>query len=309
MGQDLISIVVCTRDRADVLALALRSLSEQSLDPSGYEVIVVDNDSTDGTAALVQDFCARTPTMRYVLEPRLGLSHARNRGLREARGHYVGYVDDDCKLPPEWLEVAAEVAKDQASAAFGGPSIPFYLTERPPWFRDRYGTHDLGPRARALAAGEYLYGMNMFFRRSVLEALGGFDPALGMTGRRIAYGEEIAVQMRIRSEMPGEVIHYDPRLYVYHLVPARKMTVSWALRSSWAAGRYSYLVHGERRTWSKRGRALARAGLEALALPAEVARGVLCRNRRRYPYFENFVFEQVRPRLTRLGALYERMRI
>ena len=304
----LISVVVCTHNRAGVLAGSLLSLGEQTLDRSDYEVIVVDNNSTDNTPAVVEDFRLRFPDVRYFLEPQQGLSHARNRGWHEARGEYIGYIDDDSKAPPEWLEVAKEVIDEQAPAAFGGPNYPFYNSRKPRWFKDEYGTHELGPQARALASTEYVYGMNVFFRRAVLETLGGFDPALGMRGKRIAYGEETAVLVRIRAEMPDEVIYYEPRLYVYHLVPARKMTWPWILRASWAGGRYSHRVLGEKSGWSKRCLAVVLALREVMVLGGVLSCGVFRRDRRTYPHFQNYAYERVRRHLVVLGALYERMR-
>jgi len=304
----LISVVVCTHDRADVLAGALLSLGGQTLDRTCYEVIVVDNNSTDNTPAVVEDFRLRFPDVRYYLETQQGLSHARNRGWREAHGEYIGYMDDDSKAPPEWLEVAKEVIDEQAPAAFGGPNYPFYNSLRPRWFKDEYGTHQLGPQARALDSTEYVYGMNVFFRRAVLETLGGFDPALGMCGKRIAYGEETAVLLGIRAEMPDEVIYYEPRLYVHHLVPARKMTWPWILRASWAGGRYSYLAFGEKRRWTKGWRGLVRALFEVMILGGVLLRGVLRRDRQAYPYFENYAYERVRRHLVTLGALFEQVR-
>jgi glucosyl-dolichyl phosphate glucuronosyltransferase len=303
----LISVVICTHDRADLLAGALLSLCEQTLDPACYEVIVVDNNSTDSTPAVVQDVCLRFPNVRYYLETQLGLSHARNRGWHEARGEYVGYMDDDSKAPPEWMDVATEVIAQKAPAAFGGPSLPFYNSARPRWFKDEYGAHDLGTQAHALGSAEYAYGMNVFFRRTVLEALGGFDPALGMSGKRIAYGEETAIQLRIRTDMPDEIIYYEPRLYVYHLVPARKMTWRWIVRSSWAGGRYSCRIFGEKREYYRRCFALLLAARQVMILVAVLARGILRRDRQAYPSFQNYAYERVKPHLVALGALYERM--
>jgi glucosyl-dolichyl phosphate glucuronosyltransferase len=303
----LISVVICTHNRADLLAGALASLREQTLDAARYEVIVVDNDSTDSTAAVTQDFCLRFPNVRYSLETQLGLSHARNRGRHEARGEYVGYMDDDCKAPPEWLEIAGEVIEQKAPAIFGGPNYPFYNSPKPRWYKDVYATHDLGPEARSLHSSEYIYGMNIFFRRTLLEALGGFDPELGMSGKKIAYGEETAPQVRVRAEMPGEIIYYEPRLHVYHLVPARKMTWGWMLRAAWAGGRYSCRMLGEKRSRYKRFRALLLATRQVALLVGTMLRGTLLRDRRIHPYFSNYAYERVMPCLVALGALYERM--
>ena len=99
----LISVVVCTFNRADLLETSLEALDEQILESSEYEVIVVDNNSTDNTLNVVEELCNRLTSLRYCFEPNQGLSHARNRGWREAMGEYVAYIDDDCKVPGQWL--------------------------------------------------------------------------------------------------------------------------------------------------------------------------------------------------------------
>jgi len=303
-----VSVVVCTHNRAELLAEALASLVAQTLDPTTYEVIVVDNASTDGTRAVVEGCSSRLPQVRYCLEERLGLSHARNRGWLEARGDYVGYLDDDAKAPPEWLDVALQTIVHGAPAALGGPVVPFHADAKPRWFKDRYELRTRGETARPLCPGEYLSGTNLFFRRAVLEALGGFDPALGVVGRRVAYGEETAMQVRIRAEMPGEIIYYEPRLCVDHLVHAWKKTWRGILLAAWAGGRDSSRVLEDPHTRRSRVRAAVQVVGQSAAIGVQSMRGVFWRDRAIHPYYQNFVYEVVRPRVVILGALYERMR-
>src|SRR5712671_6825521 len=99
-----ISVIIATHNRADLLAIALKSLARQTIPPAEYEVIVVDNASSDQTPAVVRQMSPAMPQVRYVFEERLGLSWARNAGLEAARAPYVAYLDDDAKAEPEWLE-------------------------------------------------------------------------------------------------------------------------------------------------------------------------------------------------------------
>lgn len=154
----LISVILCTYNRADLLATALQTLCEQSLDKREYEVIVVDNNSADETRQVAEAFCRDYANVRYVFETRQGLSHARNRGWREARGEYVAYTDDDCKLPSQWLAVAKQVIEEISPGVLGGPYFAFYNTPKPRWFKDSYGSRDLGDQARALTTSEFLVG-------------------------------------------------------------------------------------------------------------------------------------------------------
>jgi len=91
----MISVIVCTYNRAELLRELLPTLCEQTVAFTQYEVIVIDNGSTDHTKTVAAVFAARYPQVRYCYEPRQGLSHARNRGWQEAKGDYVAYIDDD----------------------------------------------------------------------------------------------------------------------------------------------------------------------------------------------------------------------
>ena len=147
----------------------------------------MDNNSTDSTRSVAESFIHRYPNIRYCFEPKQGLSHARNRGWQEAQGKYVAYSDDDCKVPEQWLEVAQDVIENVSPAVFGGSYFAIYNTPKPRWFKDSYGSNDFGNEARTLDENEYLTGGNIFFRRSLLDYVGGFDPNFGMSGPKIAY--------------------------------------------------------------------------------------------------------------------------
>jgi glycosyltransferase involved in cell wall biosynthesis len=187
-NNETLSIVICTHNRVDFLRGAIQSILEQDYPVKDYELIVVDNNSSDSTRTVVEEFTSQHAHVRYILETNIGLSNARNRGWQEARGEYVGYVDDDCKAPPEWLVVARDVINQIAPAAFGGPYFAFYNTLKPRWYRDEYGAMDLGAQAHVLDPNEYMSGGNLFFRRAVLEVLGGFDSELRMVKKPLYCG-------------------------------------------------------------------------------------------------------------------------
>ena len=302
----LISAVVCTFNRSDLLANLLEGLCRQAVEKSEYEIIVVDNKSRDNTRHVVRGFCKDYPNVRYCFEAQQGLSHARNRGWREARGEYVAYIDDDCKAPEQWLAVARAVILEKSPGVLGGPYYAFYNSPKPAWWRDRYQSREHVEKARALRENEYLSGGNIFFRREILEALGGFDTHLGMSGGSLAYGEETALLRCVRNRMPDELIYYDPALFVYHLVPARKMSLLWTARQRFADGRYSYLVFRNEDTGSDVGhrRLLKQAVKTLLVLVSDLGRGLFYRDRCNYPYFENFLFEELGYHFRRLGGLY-----
>lgn len=318
-GEPLFSVVICTFDRAPLLAGALATLADQSLDPARFEVLVVDNNSTDGTAEVVEAAARQRPHVRYLHETRQGLAHARNRGWREARGTWVAYTDDDCRLPADWLETGRRIAEDAAPAIFGGPYRPFYLAPKPAWFRDRYGTGSLGAEARALAPGETLPGGNLFLRRDLLARLGGFDAGLGMAGRRLAYAEESALLLRVQRELPEVAMRYEPALEVEHLVRPEKMRAVWLVRHFLAKGRSVYLLqHGPGSgdpapVPAEPGARLAErarlAGATAKTLGAfglDLFRHGVLRDRQRHPDLRNYLFERGSAYLRTLGRLRAR---
>jgi len=308
LSSPLISVVICTYNRVDTFVDALKTICNQTLDASNYEVIVVDNNSSDNTAHVAKVFCDRFSTVRYCLESKQGLSHARNRGWQEAKGEYVAYIDDDCKIPEQFLSVAKSIIERISPVAFGGPGLAFYNSSKPRWYKDSYGSHTPFKEARILKEIEItrIYGMNMFFRRSVLQASGGFDPKLGMIGDKLAYYEETAVLLHISKTMPDEIFYYDPALYVYHLVQEERMSFRWFAKALISLGRHSVLCNGsDMPPGTERLVLLSHIILQMLLLLRHFVRGFLFRNRTVYLYYQNYIYERSFKHLRKIGELYE----
>ena len=304
----LISVVLCTFNRADLLAVSLQALAEQILENSEYEVVVVDNNSTDNTQKVVEEMCNRLTGLRYCFEPIQGLSHARNRGWQEAKGEYVAYIDDDCRVPGQWLTVAKKIIEQISPDVFGGPYFAFYNSPKPVWFKDSYGSRDRGKEPRVLGTDEYLDGTNIFFRRSLLKEMGGFNPDLGMSGKTISYGEETALLRRIRGKMPHQIIYYDPQLYVYHLVMAEKMSLAWNVRQRFAGGRAAYKTFIDDSERHKANAAFMFFLAKILLFFLDSTLGVVFRNYTTYPYFRNYLYERAFRHLTSIGFFFEHLR-
>ena len=302
----MISVIICTYNRADLLTDVLQTVCQQTLERSEYEVIVVDNNSTDETAAVSHSFAARYPNVRTCFEPQQGLSHARNRGWREARGEYVGYIDDDCKVPEGWLAVAKEIIEHVSPDVFGGPYFAFYNTPKPAWFKDEYGSYEPYSKATLIEGlPDALHGGNLFLRRELIRKVGGFNPELGMVGGKMAYGEETALLQHIHTTIPEALIYYEPKLLLYHLVRPEKMSIRWLMRHRFTNARYGYRVQHEDPPQIGRIGALLRLAKTSLRFVLSLTIEALFWEREKYPYFQNYLYENAFRHLSTLGWLYE----
>jgi glycosyltransferase involved in cell wall biosynthesis len=230
-----ISVVICTYNGAAQIKACLQSVAEQTALADRFEVIIIDNNSTDATHKIVSEFLKHLPNAKLLTESQVGLSHARNRGFKESTSEYVAYLDDDAKAVPAWIEQAIGIIDEQHPDIFGGPIYPFYETPPPPWLKDEYNSYSVYDGPRYLAHGELLCGSNIFLRRELLSEYGGFDPELGMKANSAGYHEETAVQLRAQSE--SRRIYYHPGLQVLHLVGCSKQNVLHYLCYAYKSGK------------------------------------------------------------------------
>lgn len=236
-AEPLLTVVVCTYNRAELLLECLESLFEQTRESTVFQILVVDNNSDDGTAALVRKLQLEHHNLRLVGEPVQGLSHARNRALHEADSEWVAYLDDDAKANPNWVSQILEIIQTTDFAAFGGPYLPWYRDGKVDWYRDEYGTNLTWMPYTELSElrSDCFSGGNAVFRRGEALAAGGFPIDFGMCGDAISYGEENVLQHRLRER--GLRIGFDPQLIIYHLVPMKKQTLDWFCQRKMTDGR------------------------------------------------------------------------
>ncbi len=239
------SIAICTWNRADLLRRALASHAAGAIPPGlEWELIVVDNGSTDHTPAVVAEFADRLP-LCYVVEPTRGLSHARNAAVRAARGEYVVWTDDDVLVGAGWLAGYADaVAWWPEAAVFGGPILPHFDEPAPEWLLralpvigNVFALLDLGPDPRPFGGGVLPFGAN-YVVRAAEQRRHPYSPNLGRVGTWLGAGEETAVVRAILSD--GGEGHYVPEARVAHIVLAARQSVSYLRRyyvgneASWA---------------------------------------------------------------------------
>lgn len=233
---NLVSVVVCTYNRADLINGCLDSLAEQTAVPSSFEVLLIDNNSTDGTYQLVESY-SRLTNFRVFREEKQGLSHARNRGMQEARGNYIAYLDDDARAECHYVENIHSLLEQFADTidCFGGPILPFYTTPKPDWIKEDYEIRRNRPNAGFLTKGQTFSGSNMVWKKSVVEVLGGFNPEVGIRGDELILGEETLLFDRLwDTHKPN--LYYSPDLVVYHWVPEQKMKIRYRLKRALANG-------------------------------------------------------------------------
>ncbi len=231
----LVSVVICTYNRAHLLRECMESLAGQTAEKDKYEMVVVDNNSSDSTPETARSLGKNFEHFKYVMEPAQGLSHARNAGWREARGDYVAYIDDDARADKKWVEKIISFASRRPDiVAFGGPYKRFCFMEFPDWFKESYESFSLGNIERSLRENEWINGTNMVFKRALLPELGGFDIRVGMCGEHSSYGEETKLLLRIINKKYP--VYYVPDVLVEHLVPEYKLTLLWNLKSYYLNG-------------------------------------------------------------------------
>lgn len=222
-----ISIVICTYNRQKFIGECLACLGRQTLDNSQWEAIVVDNNSTDDTASIVQKFIAANPGLpfRYVFEQRKGLSFARNRGIEEAASDLVCFIDDDAEAVPAFIETVLNFMNSHPQAAgAGGRVLPKYSESPEPAWMSRYlagfiGLVDHGEPPRVFEGNmKYPIGCNMTYRKSYLLQAGGFNNQLTFRG------DDKHIYFAVSKINPA--VYYLPAALVYHNIDAARLEFS-----------------------------------------------------------------------------------
>lgn len=239
-AEPVAEVIICTRNRARLLADACQAILRQDYPPELWRLIIVDNASTDDTFAVAQELERRfAGRVRAVKEPQVGHCAARNAGIRASTARIIVFTDDDALPDPAWLRTLVDVLTHSGALAAGGPVDPVISGELPKWFvpdffpylavwRPPEGTTEL-------TYNEYPRGVNLAFRREVFERFGLFSTDLGLRETRPLYCDE--TEMCLRIERAGEKIVYSPHSLVRHCVEAERLTVGWVKRRFSAQGR------------------------------------------------------------------------
>lgn len=222
------SIAVCTYNRAEHLRMCLPSLLKQEAE-FDFEIIVIDNRSTDTTKKDVESIMYPGGRLKYVFESRQGLSNARNRALSEANGEIVAFIDDDAIAEPGWISALVNAFQRPGVAAVGGKIVIDYPVERPAWLSKR-----LEPFISAYDKGgdmtevDEVYGCNFAVLRGVALKVGGFSFDLGYVGGEALPGEEIDLCKRIIRA--GYKLLYIPHAEVKHRISTSHLSKEWFIK-------------------------------------------------------------------------------
>ena len=206
---------------------------------ASYELIVVDNNSTDATSHVVDSFLARGHAVRYAVEPRQGVSYARNRGIALARAPIVAFLDDDVQPSRNWVgTIRTTLEAHPEVACIGGPVLPEWEWEPPSWLSREHwaplALQDYGAQPFVIGKENRvcLLSANLAVRREVFQLVGLFDPALQRVKDGIGSMEDLELLMRFwRADLQ---VMYQPELGVKAHVPLNRMELSYHRR--WHAG-------------------------------------------------------------------------
>ena len=225
----MLTAIICTYNRAKYIGPLLESIAANDLPKAEYEILLVDNNCTDNTREISETFAEAHPevSFRYTTEPEQGLSAARNRGIKEAKGDIIVYIDDDALVDPHYLRDYAEwFSAHPDTMACGGPIIPLYETQEPEWMSPYTRAlltawMDYGDTPREYPKGRFPGGGNAAYRKSVFEKVGYFNTELGRKGNSLMGAEEKDIFDKMHAL--GMQILYLPTPVLHHIIPQKKL--------------------------------------------------------------------------------------
>lgn len=241
MHNPYLSVIICTYNREVYIRGLLESLTVQDFDETDFEIVFVNNNSTDNTEVVCNIFKSKYPQINfnYFVEKKQGLSHARNKGIIESKGEIIIFIDDDALACKNYLKVISEFfrAKPDVIAA-GGKILPKYESQRPKWMtiflEPVMSVINLGNKIKSFPKNKFPIGANMYFRKLIFNEVGFFNTNLGRTGKKMLGGEEKDIFNKIRSK--GYDIFYIPDSYIYHIIPDSRLTEGFIKKQAYGIG-------------------------------------------------------------------------
>ncbi len=238
-GPIKVTVAIPTYNRADFLRQTLAGIAAQQFPRDHFEVLVIDNNSTDHTRAVVAEFAGATPAPRHILETQQGLDYGRNRAIAEARGDVIVFGDDDILVQPDWLaQMAVPLLADAATrkiGAIGGEVIPVFPDGLPDWVREWHAPLAFREGTGPLEARHSPMGANLAFPKWVFARLGVFHTALDRAAGNYFSGGDSEMVRRVRAA--GLEVWFAPAAAVKHQMPASRTTFRYARRHAFDSAR------------------------------------------------------------------------
>jgi glycosyltransferase involved in cell wall biosynthesis len=242
-----LSVIIPTRNREHLLSKALDSIAQQSFPRDQFEVIVIDNGSSDNTKSVCTKMKGRFGSFQYLYDDRPGLHVGRHLGMQNAPSEILVFADDDIEAFPSWLAGIAIAFQDPSVVLVGGKNLPNFESKPPGWILDLWKGRPEGPRTISslsiLDLGEdrkeispiWVYGCNFSIRKQTLLAANGFHPDAMPTNLTMFRGDgESHVSRYVRDQ--GFKTIYAPDASVYHWVPQNRMTVAYFSERAYKQG-------------------------------------------------------------------------
>jgi len=242
----ILTVIIPTRNRSKTLSWALESITKQTLHPELFEVIVVDNGSTDYTKNVANSYKRKIQNIRYYYDESPGLHVGRHKGLMEALADILVFIDDDIIADKKWLATIVKAFRDPLVHMVGGRYLPMYEIEPPLWLdafwnKHKYGRWcgylsllDFGDQIREIDP-VFIWGLCFAIRKDTLLKIGGFHPDAFPWGLHRFRGDgETAVSIKAR-ELGFKAI-YHPEVLLYHRVPAERLTIEYFEKRAFLQG-------------------------------------------------------------------------
>ena len=237
------SIVICTYNREQYIAGSLLSVCKQTFANNDFELLVVDNNSPDNTRAVFDTIAVKYPNvqMRYVLETEQGISYARNRGIKESRGEYIVFIDDDETVDDFYLEELDKYLNTYPDVHLGATAVlPVYEAEEPKWmshFTKRLitGYYYKGDKVKIVGAKDYPGTGHAIIKKELFDRYGYFNTELGRKAKSLLGAEDKDMFLRLIEN--NVACYYFPGIPIHHHIPKEKLTDDFFDRLTYSIGK------------------------------------------------------------------------
>ena len=247
MQEILLSVIIPTRNRCELLRGTLQSIINQTFSKEKFEVVIVDNGSTDNTKQIAESFDAKLPHLTYYFDATPGLHVGRHHGYKLAKSEILVYADDDIEAFPTWLEGIWESFQDPKVMLVGGKNYPKWRKEAPLWIKNKWNQRnqygqclaalsliDFGDEVKEIPAF-FVYGCNFSVRKSIITATKGFHPD-GFPFSMVEFrGDGETYVDKFIEEHHYKAI-YNPKASVYHIVTEDRLTLDYFKKRLFKAG-------------------------------------------------------------------------